>query len=118
MRYFSSLVWGGVCVAFAVTLSELARPLFSSPILRWVPAFAALVIPLVYETVRHDLPAERWSPVGLALVAAAVLAAVAGRLLLGLSPSVRRFGAHADLSFARSRVRHTISPAVTVVSSC
>ena len=115
MRYFSSLVWGGVCVAFAVALSELARPLLSLPILRWVPAFTALVLPLVYESVRRDLPAERWSPVGFALLAAAAAAAIAGRLLLGLSPTVRRAGAHADLSFARSRVRHAISPAVTLV---
>jgi hypothetical protein len=115
MRYFSSLVWGGVCVALAVTLSELARPLFSLPILRWMPAFAALVVPLVYETVRRDLPAERWSPVGFALLAVAVAAAIAGRLLLGVSPSVRRAGAHSDLSFARSRVRHAVPPAVTLV---
>src|SRR5262249_58859363 len=42
-HYFSSTLWAGVCLAFAVTLAELARPLWDRPLARWLPA--AVLVP-------------------------------------------------------------------------
>jgi hypothetical protein len=75
-HFFSSLLWGAACVTISVVLAEIARPLFSSRWLRWLPAAAALAVPLVFEA-DTNVPAFGWWPVGvllLLLIAAAVWA--------------------------------------------
>ena len=40
--YFSSsTLWAGACLVLAITVAELARPLFDRPLARWVPAGGA-----------------------------------------------------------------------------
>jgi 4-amino-4-deoxy-L-arabinose transferase-like glycosyltransferase len=77
-HYFSSTLWAGVCLAFAITVAELARPLSDRPIARWLPAVALLVVPLCYEADPH-VPAFGWAPLGVILAAAVIAAAVAAR---------------------------------------
>jgi 4-amino-4-deoxy-L-arabinose transferase-like glycosyltransferase len=77
-HYFSSTLWAGVCLAFAITVAELARPLSDRPIARWLPAVALLAVPLCYEADPH-VPAFGWAPLGVILAAAVIAAAVAAR---------------------------------------
>jgi hypothetical protein len=77
-HYFSSTLWAGVCVAFAITVAELARPLSDRPLARWLPAAVLLVVPLAYEADPH-VPPFGWSPFGAILAAAVIAAAVAAR---------------------------------------
>jgi hypothetical protein len=77
-RYFSSILWGSVCLTFAVTLCELARPLFAGLATRFLPAAVVLAVPLLYEAGRHS-PAFSWWPVGVLLLATVVAAAAAER---------------------------------------
>jgi hypothetical protein len=83
-HYFSSTLWGGTCLAFAITVAELARPLSARPVARWLPAAVLLAVPLGYEAYPH-VPSFRWIPAGLilgvAIIVAAAAARVAGRLL-------------------------------------
>jgi hypothetical protein len=82
-HYFSSTLWPSALLALAVTIAELARPMASHPIARWLPAAVVLIVPLAYETDPH-VPAFGWAPVGLVvalvIVAAALGARAAGRL--------------------------------------
>ena len=41
MYYFSSTLWGVICLALAVVLGELCRPLFKRRLARWLPALFA-----------------------------------------------------------------------------
>jgi hypothetical protein len=77
-HYFSSTLWAGVCLAFAITVAELARPLSDRPIARWLPAAVLLAVPLCYEADPH-VPAFGWAPFGAILAAAVIAAAVAAR---------------------------------------
>jgi hypothetical protein len=82
-HYFSSTLWAGTCVVFAITIAELARPLADRPLARWLPAAVVLAVPLGYEADPH-VPAFRWLPAG-AIIATAMIATVlaargAGRL--------------------------------------
>jgi hypothetical protein len=72
--FFSSTLWAGVCLVFAITVAELARPL-SGRVTRWLPAAVLLAIPLGYEADPHP-PSFGWLPTG-AIVAAVVIAAAA-----------------------------------------
>ncbi|HZC39600.1 MAG TPA: glycosyltransferase family 39 protein [Streptosporangiaceae bacterium] len=74
-HYFSSTLWGGVCLVLAITVAELSRPLADHPVARWLPAAVLLAIPLGYEAAPR-VPALGWAPWG-ALLAAAVIAAAA-----------------------------------------
>jgi Dolichyl-phosphate-mannose-protein mannosyltransferase len=76
--FFSSTLWSGVCLALAVAVAELARPLWDRSLARWLPAAVLLAVPLGYE-VGPRVPAFGWVPVGAVLAAAAILAAVAAR---------------------------------------
>ena len=75
--YLSSALWGAVCVTLAVTIAELARPLLSRHVARWVPALVLLAVPLCYE-VSPQLSAIGWR-LSAMLAGAAVIVAAAGR---------------------------------------
>jgi len=77
-HYFSSTLWAGVCLALAVTVGELARPLGDRPLARWLPPAVLLAIPLGYEAAPH-VPAFGWAPWGAVLAAAVIAAAAAAR---------------------------------------
>jgi MFS family permease len=78
MHYFSSALWPAVCVAFAITVAELARPLSGRPLGRWLPAAVLLAVPLGYEAL-PKLPAFGWAPLGFLLALTVIAAAAAGR---------------------------------------
>jgi hypothetical protein len=73
-HYFSSTLWAGVCLAFAVTLGELAGPLWDRPLARWLPAAVLVAVPLGYEADPH-VPAFGWLPFGFILAVAVIIAA-------------------------------------------
>ena len=77
-HYFSSTLWAAVCLAFAMTVAELARPLSDRRFARWLPAAVLLAVPLCYEADPH-VPSFGWAPVGAILAAAVIAAAVAAR---------------------------------------
>jgi hypothetical protein len=77
-QYFSSTLWAGVCLAFAITIAELARPLSDRPLARWLPAAVLLAVPLGYEADPH-VPSFGWLPAGVILAAAVITAAAAAR---------------------------------------
>src|SRR5215467_13537744 len=78
LHYFSSTLWAAVCLALAVTVAELSRPLSGHPLARWVPPAVLLAVPLAYEAYPHVL-AFGWGPFGIVLAAGAVGAAAAAR---------------------------------------
>ncbi len=77
-HFFSSTLWAGLCLATAVTIAELARPLWGRPLARWLPAAVLLAVPLGYEADPH-VPPFGWLPIGAILAAAVVVAAAAAR---------------------------------------
>jgi hypothetical protein len=80
MHFNSSLIWGAICVTLAVTVSELARPLAASRILRWLPALVALLVPILFAS-DPRVPAFGWFPVGIVLMLTITAAAAIGRAL-------------------------------------
>jgi hypothetical protein len=82
-HYFSSTLWAGVCVVFAITVAELSRPLSDRPLARWLPAVVLLAVPLLYEADPH-VPPFGWAPVGVLLAAAVIAAAAVARWCGGL----------------------------------
>ncbi len=82
-HYLSSTLWAGVCVVFAITVAELARPLPGRPAARWLPAAVLLAVPLAYEAGPH-VPSFGWVPFGVLLAAIVIAAAVAARACAGL----------------------------------
>lgn len=78
LHYFSSTLWAAVCLALAVTVAELSRPLSGHPLARWVPPAVLLAVPLAYEAYPH-VPAFGWGPLGIILAAVAVGAAAVAR---------------------------------------
>jgi hypothetical protein len=86
-HYFSSPLWGAVCLLLAVTIAELARPLSDRPLARWLPAAVLLAVPLGYE-VAPRVPSFGWAPFGAILVAAVIAAAAAARGGAKLRPPV------------------------------
>ena len=63
MHFFSSTLWGGVCLALAIAIAELSRGLFAHPLARWLPALLLVAVPLGYEADPH-VPAFGWWPDG------------------------------------------------------
>jgi hypothetical protein len=110
-HYFSSTLWAGVCLAFAVTIAELARPLSDRPLARWLPAAVLLAVPLCYEADPH-VPAFGWAPPGVVLAVAVIAAAVAarrcGRLRRPLATTVGLGAALA--AFAGASLVLTVAP--------
>jgi hypothetical protein len=79
-HYFSSTLWGVVCLALAITLAEMARSLSELPVARWLPVALLIAVPLAYEADPH-VPTFRWVPVGVALAGVPAFLAVVMRLL-------------------------------------
>jgi hypothetical protein len=77
-HYFSSTLWAGVCLAFAVTIAELARPLWDRPLARWLPAAVLVAVPLAYEA-GPRVPAFGWLPFGVILAVVVIVAAAVAR---------------------------------------
>lgn len=77
-HYFTSSLWAGVCLVFAITVAELARPLSDRPLARWLPAAVLVAVPLGYEAAPR-VPSLGWAPPGILLAATVVAAAVAAR---------------------------------------
>ena len=71
MYYFSSTLWGVLCLALAVILGELCVPLSKHRLARWVPALLLVVVPLGYEAYPH-VPSFGWLPAGACLAGVAV----------------------------------------------
>ena len=77
-HYLSSTLWSGVCLATAITIAELARPLSDRPLARWLPVAVLLAVPLGYEAYPH-VPPFGWLPFGAIMAAALIAAAAAAR---------------------------------------
>ena len=84
-HYLSSTLWSGVCLATAITIGELARPLSDRPVARWLPVAVLLAVPLGYEAYPH-VPPFGWLPVGAILAAGAIAAAAAASGAARLRP--------------------------------
>jgi hypothetical protein len=78
VHYFSSTLWAGGCLAFAVTLAELARPLWDRPLARWLPAAVLVAVPLGYEADPH-VPTFGWLPFGVIVAVAVIITAAVAR---------------------------------------
>ena len=118
MHFFSSTLWGVVCLALALTLAEVARPLSGRPVARWLPAVLVLAVPLAYEADPH-VPAFGWLPAGAALAAVPVVAAATMRSWnLGVTPahSQRRPGPGFVTALALALVAMTGSLLVLTVA--
>jgi hypothetical protein len=76
--FFSSALWGAVCLVLAITVAELAKPLYDRPLARWLPAAVLLLVPLGYEADPH-VPPFRLAPVGVILAVATIVIAAAVR---------------------------------------
>jgi hypothetical protein len=85
MHYFSSTLWAGVCLAFAVTLGELAGPLWDRPLARWLPAAVLVAVPLAYEAA-PQVPAFGWLPFGVIVAVAVIIAAAVARACARIRP--------------------------------
>jgi hypothetical protein len=88
VHYFSSLLWGAVCVALALAIVELGRPLLDGAILRWLFLLALVAVPLAYELDPH-VPAFGWLPYAVPIAGVIVLLAVTARLFAAVRPSTR-----------------------------
>ena len=110
-HYFSSTLWAGVCLAFAITVAELARPLSDRPVARWLPAAVLLAVPLCYEAAPH-VPPFAWAPIGLILAAALIASAGAARCCGRIkSPLATAAGLGAALvAFAGASLVLTVAP--------
>lgn len=88
-HYYSSSLWAAVCLVLAVSVAALAKPLLDHRLAQWLPAVGALGLPLVYETDPH-LPAFGWLPIGLVIVAAVLVAAAIGRVVVSRAAAIGR----------------------------
>jgi hypothetical protein len=109
-HYFSSTLWPGVLLVFAVMTGELSLSLARRPLARWLPAAVLLLVPLAYEAYPH-VPAFGWAPAGLVvalvIVAAALAARAAGRLTSALAPAA---GGLALTALAGAALVLTVAP--------
>ena len=72
MHFFSSTIWGTVCLALGVVIAEITRPLWARPLGRWLPAVLVVAVALGYEADPH-VPAFGWWPAGAIVAAVPVL---------------------------------------------
>jgi hypothetical protein len=105
MHFFSSTIWGVVCLALAVVLAEMSRPIWARPVAGWLPVALVLAVPLAYEA-DPNTPAFGWWPVGAALALVPVLVAL-----------VMRFWSQRDLTQVLSRTALVVAVALSVVAT-
>jgi hypothetical protein len=105
-HYFSSALWGSVCLTLALILSEVAKPYFKcgSGVTPWLPAALVLAVPLVYEASPRE-PSYTWWSIGVVLA----IALVAGGLLARLV---------ARASSSRVTILSSAAVAVVVIVAC
>jgi hypothetical protein len=110
-HYFSSTLWAGVCLAFAVTLAELARPLWDRPLARWLPAAVLVAVPLGYEA-GPRVPAFGWLPFGVIVAVAVIIAAAVARASARIRPRAVAAAATglALVAFAGAALVLTVAP--------
>ena len=89
-HYLSSTLWSGVCLASAITIAELARPLSGRPFARWLPVAVLLAVPLGYEADPH-VPSFGWIPFGAILAAGVIVAAVPALIFLFVAQHIYLF---------------------------
>jgi len=111
LHYFSSTLWAGVCLAFAVTLAELARPLWDRPLARWLPAAVLVAVPLGYEA-GPQVPALEWLPFGVIVALVVIIAAAVARASAPIrQPAVAAAAAALALvAFAGAALVLTVAP--------
>lgn len=82
-HYFSSMLWGGALLAFAVTLVELAQRA-GGRYVQLLPTAAIVLVALGYVLLKPGVPTFGWAPYGFVLagllVASVALARAAGAL--------------------------------------
>jgi hypothetical protein len=79
MHYFSSTLWGVVCLTMAVAIAEISRSLSGRVFARWLPFLLVVAVPLAYLVHPH-VPAFGWLPTGAVVAGVPVLAATLMRL--------------------------------------
>jgi len=101
MHFFSSTIYGALAVCLSICLAEMARPISSHRIWRWLPAVAVLAVPLAYEA-DPNVPPFGWWPTGAVLAAVPVLVALVMRLWSSRpsASSVTRVGVVAAVALA------------------
>jgi hypothetical protein len=97
MYYFSSTLWGVICLTLAIALAEVCRSLSTRRLARWLPALLLLAVPLAYEAYPH-VPAFGWLPTGAVLAAVPVV--FTGALRFGYRGSAERSGFRVGFGFA------------------
>jgi hypothetical protein len=80
MHFFSSTLWGTVCLTLGIVLAEMARRLWVRPVLRWLPAAIIVGVALGYEAANPQIPAFGWWPTGAVVAAVPVVLAVVLRI--------------------------------------
>src|SRR5262249_20667703 len=110
-HYFSSTLWAGVCLAFAVTVGELARPLWDRPVARGRPAAGVVARPRGYEAA-PGVPAFGWLPFGVLAAVAVVIAAAVARACarIGQRAVAAAATALALVAFAGAALVLTVAP--------
>jgi hypothetical protein len=88
VHYFSSLLWGAVCITLAIVIVELGRPLHTHRILRWALPGLVLAVPLIFEIHPH-VPQFGWIPWGVALAALVVILGIYAMRLGQRAPTIR-----------------------------
>jgi hypothetical protein len=68
VHYFSSLLWGTVCLTLAIVVVELGRPLLTHRVWRWAVPALLVAVPLLFE-IHPRIPEFGWVPWGFALAA-------------------------------------------------
>jgi hypothetical protein len=111
--YFSSTLWASVCLALALVLAEMARPLFEHPLARFLPAVLLVAVVLSYEADPH-VPSLRWLPWGAGVAAAlAAFAACAQGLRRSRRSLIAYLGAGGGLvGVAGCALALTVAPTV------
>ncbi len=79
--HFSSLLWASVVLSLALVAAHLNRRHATHAVLRWLPAAVALAVPLAYVIDPH-VPAFGWVATGATVAAAALVAAITGKISL------------------------------------
>ncbi|HUZ70328.1 MAG TPA: hypothetical protein VMU65_11505 [Candidatus Saccharimonadales bacterium] len=88
VHYFSSLLWGAVCITLAIVIVELGRPIYTHRVLRWVLPGLPLAVPLIFE-IHPRVPQFGWVPWGILLAALVVILGIYAVWLGQRAPTMR-----------------------------